>query len=217
MAHPVTWFQIAGPDDRALVRFYEKLFGWRTQSTPGEVGYHMVAPEAGGIAGGIGASRDGNASVSVYVDVDDLERTLKKIEAAGGKTALEPMDLPQGMGRIAGFYDPAGNWVGLWQPGKPAEVQAKPARKPAKTAPAKPKKKRAVPQAKKRTAPKPKKRTAPKPKKRTAPKAKRRTAPKPKKKAAPKPKKKAAPKAKRSSRPAKKTARRVANKKSKRR
>jgi hypothetical protein len=38
------------------------------------------------------------------------------------------MDLPGGMGRIAGFLDPEGNWVGLWEPGKPAK-KAAPAKK----------------------------------------------------------------------------------------
>jgi hypothetical protein len=35
---------------------------------------------------------------------------------------MPPMDLPQGMGRIAGFVDPAGNWIGLWAPGKTRPV-----------------------------------------------------------------------------------------------
>jgi hypothetical protein len=52
---------------------------------------------------------------------------------------MEPMDLPGGMGRIAGFNDPGGNWIGLFSPAKPERKTAKtaakkPAKKPAKKA-----------------------------------------------------------------------------------
>lgn len=38
--------------------------------------------------------------------------TLKEIEARGGKTLMEPMEVPGGP-TIAMFSDPAGNVVGL--------------------------------------------------------------------------------------------------------
>ena len=140
MAHPVTWFQIQGKDGKALHAFYAKVFGWKMTAAPGSmVDTMMVAPEPpDGIAGGVGASMDGRPNVSVYVNVDDLYAHLDKIEAAGGRTAMPPMDLPNGMGSIAGFLDPAGNWVGLWvPPAKAAAQEATPKRAPAKKAPAK--------------------------------------------------------------------------------
>src|SRR5689334_23138731 len=94
----------------------------------------MVAAEKGGIAGGVGPSRDGNHNVTVYANVDDIAAHLKRIQDAGGEVAMPPMELPEGMGWIAGFTDPAGNWVGLWQPGKPPAPAKKAARKPAKKA-----------------------------------------------------------------------------------
>jgi hypothetical protein len=97
----------------------------------------MVDPEKGGIAGGVGPSRDGNHNVTVYANVDDIAAHLKRIQDAGGEIAMPPMELPEGMGWIAGFTDPAGNWVGLWQPGKPPPAAKKAARKPAKKAAAK--------------------------------------------------------------------------------
>jgi hypothetical protein len=97
----------------------------------------MVSPEKGGIAGGVGASRDGNHNVTVYANVDDIAAHLKLIQDAGGEVAMPPMELPEGMGWIAGFTDPAGNWVGLWQPGKRPASAKRAARKPAKKAPAK--------------------------------------------------------------------------------
>ena len=50
--------------------------------------------------------------VTFYVDTDDLQASLDKAEALGGKTVLEPMDIPDGPS-IAMFADPQGNVVGL--------------------------------------------------------------------------------------------------------
>jgi predicted enzyme related to lactoylglutathione lyase len=129
MAHPVTWFQISGPDAEPLKTFYSAVFGWKLG--PGPDGMVMVAADKGGIAGGISRSQSGAPSVTVYAETGDLEGTLSSVEAAGGHRAMPVMELPGGMGHIAGFLDPAGNWVGLWAPPKkPAARRA--ARKIAK-------------------------------------------------------------------------------------
>jgi uncharacterized protein len=134
MAHPVTWFQITGTDGRKLHAFYKKVFGWRMKAAPGPGDLQIVHQEEDGISGGVGSAMDGAGGVTVYVNVADVGAHLKKVEAAGGRAAMPPMELPSGMGWIAGFIDPAGNWVGLWAPG----AGARPAKKaPAKRAPAK--------------------------------------------------------------------------------
>jgi predicted enzyme related to lactoylglutathione lyase len=139
MAHPVTWFQISGKDGGRLQSFYREVFAWRIKpSADGMVGM-VDADKPGGIGGGVGVSRDGNASVALYVNVDDLNDHLQRVEAAGGQRAMEPMELPGDMGAIAGFLDPEGNWIGIWQPPKKAPKKAarKPAKKPAAKAKAK--------------------------------------------------------------------------------
>jgi uncharacterized protein len=125
MGNPVNFFQITAADGGPLQTFYKQVFAWKTSAGPS--GMMMVAPEKGGIAGGVGASQNGASSVAVYIDVADVNGHLGKVEEAGGKTVMPPMELPEGMGTIAGFLDPAGNWIGLWQAAK----------KPAKRAPAK--------------------------------------------------------------------------------
>jgi predicted enzyme related to lactoylglutathione lyase len=134
MAHPVTWFQISGKDGGRLQTFYKDVFAWRIRPSPdGTVGM-VDADKPGGIGGGVGVSRDGNPSVALYVNVDNLIDHLQRVEAAGGQRAMEPMDLPGNMGAIAGFLDPEGNWIGIWQPPKKAPA-------PKRAAPRKPKKK----------------------------------------------------------------------------
>jgi predicted enzyme related to lactoylglutathione lyase len=131
MGNPVSWFEINGRGDgMRLQSFYREAFGWRMKPAPGAP-MMLVTAEKGGIAGGVGPSQTGAPSVAVYVTVKNLESHLEKIEKAGGTRALPPMDLPEGWGRIAGFTDPDGNWVGLWQPGKKPAAPKRTAKKPA--------------------------------------------------------------------------------------
>ncbi|MBI4279854.1 MAG: hypothetical protein HY660_15495 [Armatimonadetes bacterium] len=65
-----------------------------------------------GINGGVGAGQGGMAWVTVYVEVDDPQAYLKRIERMGGKTVVPVTDIP-GMVTFAVFADPEGNKVGL--------------------------------------------------------------------------------------------------------
>jgi predicted enzyme related to lactoylglutathione lyase len=124
MGHAVNWFQISGRGDaKALQKFYKQAFGWKMKTAP-DGRMSMVDREKGGIAGGIGPSMSGEPSVAVYIESDKLEKDLARVEKAGGHAAMQPMDLPAGMGRIAGFVDPDGNWIGLWEAGKPVKKGA---------------------------------------------------------------------------------------------
>ena len=118
MAHPVTWFHISvgGDDLAATEEFYKSVFGWG-MTLGGDGATRMIAPEEGGIGGGLGPSPDGKANIAIYASVDDLAAHLKKVQDAGGTIAMPPMELGGGMGWIGGVTDPAGNWFGLWQPG----------------------------------------------------------------------------------------------------
>ncbi len=150
MANEVGFFQIQGKDGKGLTSFYKKHFGWKMSPTPNGDGGQMVARETDGIPGVIGPTMDGSAkSLAVYVTVKDIKKHLAQIAKGGGKVAMPPMQLPGGMGSIAGFTDPAGNWVGLWQAGKGAAA-----------APKKAAKKKAAKKTAKRSAKKPAKKAA---------------------------------------------------------
>lgn len=142
MAHSVSFFQISGKNGKKLQSFYKSVFGWRMSVMP-DAPMAMVDKEGDGIPGGVGASQNGTPNVTVYVTVDDVDKQLKKIGKAGGTTALQPTPLPNDMGTIAGFTDPEGNWVGIWQPVKPQAAPPKsaaPRRAPKKAAPKRKKK-----------------------------------------------------------------------------
>lgn len=120
MSHAVNWFQIQGPNGHALQQFYKQVFGWKMKPQPGGGDAKMVAAEPGGMAGGVGTSHNHQPGVAVYISVGDIDAVFGKIQRGGGRMATPKTKLPGAMGSIAGFTDPAGNWVGLWMPGKKA-------------------------------------------------------------------------------------------------
>ncbi len=115
MGNPVTHFEIVGADPAALQAFYRDAFGWEV--LPAGPAYAMVHPHADrGINGGVGAAPEdgGGSRVTVYIEVEDLNQALAKIEGLGGSRVSGPLDVPDGPS-IALFSDPDGHTIGLAQ------------------------------------------------------------------------------------------------------
>jgi len=117
MANPVTWFEITGKDGKKLQDFYSGVFGWKIDAS-NPMNYGMVDNADQGIGGGISAGEGGRNQVTFYVEVDDPDAYLKKIEAQGGKTVVPVTEVP-GMVIFAQFADPEGNVVGITKAGYP--------------------------------------------------------------------------------------------------
>ena len=113
MGNPVTHFEIVGSDAKALQTFYKDAFGWGI--VPAGPSYAMVHPQADlGINGGVGVAPEGAGAsrVTVYIEVDDLDAALGKVERLGGRTVMGPLNVPGGPS-IALFSDPEGHVIGL--------------------------------------------------------------------------------------------------------
>lgn len=119
MRNPVTWFEIMGKDSAGLQRFYQDVFGWKLTPPVAEMGnYSMLAehgPEAKGAGGGIG---EGDARVSVYVEVDDPQAYVDRASRAGA-TVLMPVTTITPTTTIAMLLDPAGNTFGILKASPP--------------------------------------------------------------------------------------------------
>ncbi len=115
MANAVTHFEIHGRDGKKSQDFYASLFGWEIDAD-NPMNYGMVsAPGGEGIGGGI-APAMGEPMVTIYVEVEDLDKALEMAESLGGKTVLPPSEVPGGP-KLAQFADPDGNVIGLTQSG----------------------------------------------------------------------------------------------------
>jgi predicted enzyme related to lactoylglutathione lyase len=88
------------------------MFGWEIDAMD-EMQYTMW--QSGNVSGGFPDVSDDYkpGDVIVYVDSDDIEADLKKIETKGGKTLQGKTEIP-GFGWYALFADPTGNRMALY-------------------------------------------------------------------------------------------------------
>lgn len=113
MGNPVVHFEVMSGDPLDAQTFYRELFGWHIDNQVDMGNYGVVDTHAGeGINGGVGGSQDGSTYVTVYIEVPDLEASLKTVESLGGKRLMEPMEIPNVVA-FAMFADPDGNAIGL--------------------------------------------------------------------------------------------------------
>jgi predicted enzyme related to lactoylglutathione lyase len=113
MANPIMWFEIMGKDSAGLQRFYRDVFGWKLTPPVKELGnYSMLERPDTGIGGGFG---EGDARVSVYIEVAEPQRFVDKAVAAGA-TVLMPVTQITPTTTIAMLLDPAGNTFGVMKP-----------------------------------------------------------------------------------------------------
>ncbi|MCX9157348.1 VOC family protein [Niveibacterium sp. 24ML] len=113
------WFEIPVVDLDRAAAFYEQLFDESLRREEmGPEGTIAVFPYDGtGVSGCLMRAPDARPAASgtlVYLNADSgLDTLLARVEAAGGKVALPPVALPEGMGRFAHIIDTEGNLVGL--------------------------------------------------------------------------------------------------------
>ena len=112
MGQPITYFEITSRNAPELHTFYRELFGWSIQESQ-EEGYATVATADGSISGGIAHIPDNiPSSLTVFVQVDDLQAAIERAGSLGGSLMFPPMHLPNGS-EIAMITDPAGTNIGL--------------------------------------------------------------------------------------------------------
>ena len=109
----ICYVEIPAIDIKRSAAFYTSVFGWETrQRKDGSTAFDDAVREVSGswVTGRKAATE---ATILLYIMVDDIEETIKAIIAHGG-TIVQPvgMDAPEITAR---FTDPAGNIIGLHQ------------------------------------------------------------------------------------------------------
>jgi predicted enzyme related to lactoylglutathione lyase len=125
--NPVVHFEMPAEDRDRMAAFYQGVFGWKAQMFGPEMGNYVLVTTAesdaksgapaGAINGGFFEKKpDWPAQYpSVVIAVDEIGAAMQRVNAAGGKTLGEPMDIP-GVGKYVSFYDTEGNRVSMLQP-----------------------------------------------------------------------------------------------------
>lgn len=97
-------------------RFYGGLFGWEFRPWGKE---YLLFRGPGYAGGGFARVKNRRAvraggSPTAYVEVKDIEATLRKARRLGGSTERAKTEIP-GMGWFAHLRDPDGNRIGLYE------------------------------------------------------------------------------------------------------
>ena len=109
-----SWNELMTTDVAAAKKFYTEAFGWEYKDEPmGEMTYTIVKAGDREIGGMMNIPPDSGEHPPVwgaYVTVDNVDETVKKVKAAGGKIHLPPQDIP-GVGRFCVIQDPQGAYI----------------------------------------------------------------------------------------------------------
>lgn len=136
--NPVVHFEMGYFDRERMKKFYQTAFDWQLQQMGPEMGNYVLAHTTetdengmvktpGTINGGFYEKIDNPLShpPSVVISVQDIHKSMKDVEAAGGKIlgamdengapSMEPMMIP-GVGLWISIQDTEGNRVSILQP-----------------------------------------------------------------------------------------------------
>jgi predicted enzyme related to lactoylglutathione lyase len=117
----VGWFDLTIDDAENVKAFYESVVGWESSGTDmgGYYDYCMSPPGSSEPVAGICHRRGPNESIPpqwlIYVNVEDLDASIKKCEELGGKIVSGPRDMGS-FGRMCVIEDPAGAVCAIIQP-----------------------------------------------------------------------------------------------------
>lgn len=125
----VAWFDLTTTDLAKSKDFYGKLFDWKFTAVKGTA----LAVEIVARGTAIGTLRVAEGQISafngvVYIQVDDLPASCKKATDLGATIPQGfPFDLPDGIGSVGLFTDPAGHPLGIYSR-KPLPAPKSPAK-----------------------------------------------------------------------------------------
>jgi predicted enzyme related to lactoylglutathione lyase/ferritin-like metal-binding protein YciE/predicted ester cyclase len=115
----IVHIEIPAADRRLTASFYNELFGWEYEHMDESMSYTTFT--GGNLGGGFPDVNEMNPAGEVlfYVESDDIESDLRRVESLGGDTVVPRTEIP-GYGYFAIVSDPTGNPFGLYyteQPG----------------------------------------------------------------------------------------------------
>lgn len=107
--HTIDYLEFTVSDLEQAKRFYSEAFDWKfTDYAPVYAGIQGPDREVGGLR--VGDVRPGGVLVVLFSE--DLQVSLDRVKAAGGRITQEPFDFPGG--RRFQFLDPSGNELAVW-------------------------------------------------------------------------------------------------------
>jgi hypothetical protein len=116
--NPVNWFEIPVKDIEKSRKFYQAVFGYNLEvheMEPFTMAFFPMVQDKAGAAGTLIKGESyvpSHSGTVIYFSVDDIEETLRRINANGGKTLMPKKSIGE-YGFIAHFEDSEGNRLAL--------------------------------------------------------------------------------------------------------
>jgi hypothetical protein len=114
------WVDLWTSDVGGSRAFYSELFGWVAEEASAEFGGYFMFTKGGvpvaGAMGDMGEDMKANDAWKIYLNTDDIARTLSAAQAAGAQIMGPSMEVAD-LGVQAVLSDPTGAHLGTWQPG----------------------------------------------------------------------------------------------------
>ena len=111
-----SWSELLVDDVDSAIGFYTDVIGWEIEEMEMPQHKYYVLKAGGVPVGGIMGKPESYKQVpdnwGTYITVNDVDETLAKAEAAGGKAVYPPMDVP-GVGRMCAISDRSGAVVSI--------------------------------------------------------------------------------------------------------
>ena len=111
-----SWSELLVDDVESAISFYTNVIGWEIEEMAMPQGTYYIVKTDGEPVGGIMKKPEGIEKVpdywGTYITVNDIDETLLKVEASGGKAVYPPMDVP-GVGRMCAIADRSGAVVSI--------------------------------------------------------------------------------------------------------
>lgn len=115
MSNPVIRWQILSPDPEKTAGFYAKLFSWKASNANG-LGYReLKTTSEKSIDGGVWpAPQTERSFVQLFIEVRDVENSIRDAEKLGATILIPKATLPDG-DTMAVLQDPTGLSFGICQ------------------------------------------------------------------------------------------------------
>lgn len=116
----IMWHELATRDQAKSKQFYARLLGWTYEEMDlGPNGKYQIikageGPGVGGMMEMKGEWGDLPSHWAYYIDVEDVDASVKRVEELGGKVMHPATDIPPG--RFSAVQDPAGAHVYIMTP-----------------------------------------------------------------------------------------------------
>jgi len=118
----IAYFQIPADDVGRARKFYHSLLGWKIEPDASlddkSLEWQNIEtgePKEGTMNMGGLYKRMGPGPIMNFVEVEEIEKVLSRVEKLGGKVMM-PLDTIKSVGLVAVIRDTEGNVIGLWKP-----------------------------------------------------------------------------------------------------